>query len=332
MAAGQAGSSAASRWSVRDLGSTAASSERGTGSGGGVSGRGDDWRDRAAASATSAAGKRRWDASGDRRLNGGRYSERDRERGRDERYGSEAVPAWFTGDANAIASSLHDGQWKMADEDALEPAALPTAAQPLQQPRDEEATRFLFDKLGISPLTEADDDGGLSGSLADTRPAWAVQAERELAEHRATWSSQQKHKQQQRHGGGYEDEDGQQTAGSSDRAASDGSLDDGGLSDVSPEDAARAAALAAAMASESEYDKLDAMLAERAKQQTDIAEAATEGQSDEAKQLSEAREEDRQPTAQRTQRRGERTTADTVQEFIIPAQSESKQHSQHKPH
>ena len=330
-----AGNSAASRWSVRDLGASLASAADRSGvsvsvslsasANGGSKERGDDWRDRAAVNGSLAA-KRRWDGAGDRRLNG-RYSERDRDRSRDERYGSEAVPAWFTGDASTMASSLHDGQWhtadadNTADDDALEPAKLTATTQ---QQTDEEATRFLIHRLGISPVKEADGDSGLS-SLSDTRPAWAVQAERELAEHRRMWNSQRQHKQQQqRDVSGYDKQDERLAAASNEHerggshlAASEASLDGTGVNDVTPADVARAAALASAIASESEYDKLDAMLAERAKQQADTSEAE-EGHSEEAKQRDETRDEER-ATTELSERHDERTAADKAQEFIIPS-------------
>ena len=93
-------------------------------------------------------------------------------------------------------------------------------------------------------------------------------------------------------------------------------MDDSGLSDVSPEDMARAAALAAAMANESQYDKLDAMLAERAK--TGTADEATEAVN-ETKQSDSS--EGYKPTE--TPRRPHESTraADKAQELIIPAQS-----------
>ena len=336
----------ASRWAVRDLGSsTANGSERAAGS----KDRGDDWRDRVAPNSSSAAGKRRWDASGDRRLNG-RYTERDR--GRDERYGGEAVPAWFTGDASAIALSSHDGQWHTetdtaTDEAALEPSTVQSGAQQQRQHTDEQATRFLIDKLGISPLTGTDNDDSLSGSglasLADTRPAWAVQAERELAEHRAQWSSQHQHSkrsqpQPSRRDDELDEEEArtaseqqqqQQRVDGRRSAASDAPLDDSGLMDVSPEDAARAAALAAAIASESQYDKLDAILAERAKQQqqqqlTNTTEAAAAVYSEEARQHSGEGGQDEE-AAQLTKRREEMAAANRLQELIIPAQYEAAQ-------
>ena len=322
---GASGSVASSRWSVRDLGvSGFSSAASGSSAGVGSKERGDDWRDRAAANSSMAAGKRRWDASGERRLNGQRYTERDRDRGRDERYGSEAVPAWFTGDPSAIAESAHDGQWHTArDNNETDDAAFDSH----QQPADEEATRFLFDKLGLAPLSDAEERSGI-GSMADTRPAWAVQAERELAEHRKTWSSSQR---QQRATSGYGEEDEQRRAAEEQQTDGSDSLDDSGLSDVSPEDAARAAALAAAMAGESEYDKLDAILAERAKQQTNQADTEAEGHSEEAKQRNETSDDDR-PIAELTRRHDQRPAAGNVQEFIIPTQSARLQQPTQRAH
>ena len=346
-----AAGSASSRWAVRDLGaSTAFSADRaqpggGSGSGAGSGSgreRGDDWRDRAAMSESTAAAasKRRWDAT-DRRLNG-RYNERDRDgggRGRDERYGAEAMPAWFTGDANAMAESAHDGQWHTADsnnatdDDALEPHSRPHTAQS----KDEEATRFLFDKLGLSPVRDTEADSGMA-SLADTRPAWAVQAERELAAHRKAWSSSQSTRKQQHEAEAEAEaevnewaERGEQreTLGEvgADRGASssDASLDDNALPEVSAEDASRAAALAAAIASDTQYDKLDAILAERASkpQQTDTEGVAAQEHGDEAKQYQHTREVERPVVQPSEQRHAHTSAARQALELIIPAQSDT---------
>ena len=249
------------RWSIREL----------DGQRGGAAKGGDDgWRGGAAAGLSA----RRWDGgSGGGGGGGHRPPQSSGGRGYrgDNRYGQDAAtPAWFTGDASQLRSA-HDGLWESpaqrdageeegeADDDGrrLDSSAQFSAA-PASSAHDVEASRFLMEKLGIAAAEEpapsrAPPAAKAAPSFADTRPAWAIQAERELAAHRAQWLLSQK-----------EDEKRAQARAAEQRRAT-------GEEAAKEEELARKAALLLqAVEDDSEGDRLDRLLADKAKR--DMAE------------------------------------------------------------
>ena len=226
---GESGGSTAGREKERARPEREKTETAGAGGGGEVARRVDDaqhggsgWRERDRHAA------RRWDASSSSSsslssssASGGRYGSRD------SRYAASystdgATPLWFTGDASKLRST-HDGQWEASDDQqeqqereaearlqssghrgsssSSSPAASASSSSP-PAGTDVEATRFVLDKLGLSLPVEPSPAEAQPAvrSFADTRPAWAIQAEKELMQHRkqraAAAAAQQQPQQQ----------------------------------------------------------------------------------------------------------------------------------------
>ena len=246
----------------------------------------------------AAASSRRWDgAERERGAGGGAGGSRfgassstSSSRYRtDERYGQDAAtPAWFNGDAGALISA-HDGHWEDShsnreeteeaeqEKERREEAApaVPASASPASH--DVEASRDLMAKLGIASVVEVVEPprraapqsppSQASPSFADTRPSWALQAERELAAHRAQWLSQQKEKEglQQRRMERARVEEEETKDEERRLQSAHGGVDQGGA-EGHAELARRAALLLQASEVESEFDRFDELLSQKAKQ------------------------------------------------------------------